>query len=166
MIGAGTYGKEHMRKQVLAKASLRPPYPLPEAFEEPGCRSEQVLPTQAPAEAKKLLTDRAAYIAYLESQLERVSAACLTVQSFDERVESVTSSANLLQEKVRPLPDPASAFHHASCSSTRSPKHVPCIAFVRATTVCHAASRLSTSRGRRSSTRMQPSGLMRSCRPR
>ncbi len=60
-----------------------------------------ILQPQAPAEAKKLLTDRASYIAYLESQLERVSAACLTVQSFDERLESVTSSTNLLQEKVR-----------------------------------------------------------------
>lgn len=28
----------------------------------------------------RLLTDRGSYIAYLESQLERVSAACLTVQ--------------------------------------------------------------------------------------
>jgi len=48
----------------------------------------------------KLLTDRSTYIGYLESQLERVTNACLTVQSFDQRIETVTSSARLLEEKV------------------------------------------------------------------
>lgn len=31
---------------------------------------------------KRLLTDRSAYISYLEVQLERVSAACMTSQGF------------------------------------------------------------------------------------
>ena len=48
----------------------------------------------------KLLTDRSTYIGYLESQLERVTSACLTVQSFDQRIETVTTSARLLEEKV------------------------------------------------------------------
>ena len=48
----------------------------------------------------KLLTDRSTYIGYLESQLERVTNACLTVQSFDQRLETVTSTARLLEEKV------------------------------------------------------------------
>ena len=48
----------------------------------------------------KLLTDRSTYIGYLESQLERVTSACLTVQSFDQRIETVASSARLLEEKV------------------------------------------------------------------
>ena len=48
----------------------------------------------------KLLTDRSTYIGYLESQLERVTNACLTVQSFDQRVETVTSAVRLLEEKV------------------------------------------------------------------
>ncbi len=48
----------------------------------------------------KLLTDRSTYIGYLESQLERVTNACLTVQSFDQRIETVTSAARLLEEKV------------------------------------------------------------------
>ena len=53
-------------------------------------------PLEAPEDSKKLLTDRSAYIAYLESQLE------LTVQSFDERLESVASKAHLLEEKAGP----------------------------------------------------------------
>lgn len=48
----------------------------------------------------RLLTDRSSYIAYLESQLERVSAACLTVQSFDERLEAAVSGIRVLEEKV------------------------------------------------------------------
>ncbi len=48
----------------------------------------------------KLLTDRSTYIGYLESQLERVTNACLTVQLFDQRIETVTSAARLLEEKV------------------------------------------------------------------
>ncbi|KAK9817733.1 hypothetical protein WJX72_001374 [[Myrmecia] bisecta] len=48
----------------------------------------------------KLMTDRASYISYLESQLERITSACLTMQSFDERIESATSSARGLEEKV------------------------------------------------------------------
>jgi len=97
-----------MKKQALAKATSRTcasqfsPSPLPSWSSGIPCWwPDHKLLAQAPAEAKKLLTDRAAYIAYLESQLERVSAACLTVQSFDERLESVTSSTHLVQEKVR-----------------------------------------------------------------
>lgn len=48
----------------------------------------------------RLLTDRSSYISYLESQLERVSAACLTVQSFDERLEAAVSGVRVLEEKV------------------------------------------------------------------
>ena len=68
------------------------------AAEQPGSLqdSENVHPD-------KLLTDRSTYIGYLESQLERVTNACLTVQSFDQRLETVTSAARLLEEKVRSL---------------------------------------------------------------
>lgn len=48
----------------------------------------------------RLLTDRSSYITYLESQLERVSAACLTVQSFDERLEAAVGGIRVLEEKV------------------------------------------------------------------
>jgi len=33
------------------------------------------------------MTDRNAYMTFLEVQLEKVSAACLTVQGFSERIE-------------------------------------------------------------------------------
>lgn len=49
---------------------------------------------------EKLLTDRSAYILYLESQLERVTAACLTVHSFDEQLEAATSRVQALEKKV------------------------------------------------------------------
>ena len=35
-----------------------------------------------------------------ESQLERVTSACLTVQSFDQRIEDVAHAARSLEEKV------------------------------------------------------------------
>lgn len=38
----------------------------------------------------------------MESQLERVTGACLTVQSFDQRIEAVTHAARSLEEKVWP----------------------------------------------------------------
>eukprot|EP00392_Amoebophrya_sp_AT5.2_P004704 g4712.t1 len=48
----------------------------------------------------RLLTDRAAYLNFLEVQLERVSSSCLTVQAFSERIESVQSQVNAMEEKV------------------------------------------------------------------
>ncbi len=40
-------------------------------------------------QGERLLTDRAAYISFLEVQLERVSAACLTTQGFSEHIENL-----------------------------------------------------------------------------
>ncbi|PSC74920.1 Chromatin structure-remodeling complex BSH [Micractinium conductrix] len=51
----------------------------------------------------RLMTDRSSYISYLEAQLERVSAACLTVQSFDERLEQAVGGIRALEEKVLSL---------------------------------------------------------------
>lgn len=48
----------------------------------------------------KLMTDRSTYITYLESQLERVTNACLTVESFDERMETAVSYSRRVEEKV------------------------------------------------------------------
>ncbi|KAK9847602.1 hypothetical protein WJX84_005382 [Apatococcus fuscideae] len=47
-----------------------------------------------------LLTDRAAYISYLESQLEHVTSACMTVSSFEERLEAATATSRSLTMKV------------------------------------------------------------------
>ncbi|TYZ60361.1 hypothetical protein PybrP1_011212 [[Pythium] brassicae (nom. inval.)] len=47
--------------------------------------------------ARRLLTDRGAYISFLEVQLERVSAACLAAQSFEQRVAAL-ETARAVQE--------------------------------------------------------------------
>ncbi|CAD7953451.1 unnamed protein product [Amoebophrya sp. A25] len=52
------------------------------------------------AEKNRLLTDRAAYLNFLEVQLERVSSSCLTVQGFSERIEQVQTQVNGMEEKV------------------------------------------------------------------
>ena len=51
------------------------------------------------ASNERLLTDRSAYISFLEVQLERVSAACLTSQGFSERIEQVHAEVIALREK-------------------------------------------------------------------
>ena len=71
------------------------------------CRRRPAPPPRAlpqGATPDQLLTDRSSYITYLESQLERVSAACLTVSSFDERIEQAASSVAALQKQVRGAP--------------------------------------------------------------
>ena len=40
----------------------------------------------------QLMTDRGEYQSFLEIQLERVSAACLQAQGFDERIDKVTAT--------------------------------------------------------------------------
>ena len=47
-----------------------------------------------------LLTDRGAYIKFLESQLDAVTQACLTAQSFDERIVSQGASLTTHDEKI------------------------------------------------------------------
>lgn len=47
-----------------------------------------------------LLTDKASYIVYLESQLERVSAACLTVSTFADRLSDSSNGLCRLEEKL------------------------------------------------------------------
>ncbi|GCA64155.1 hypothetical protein KIPB_013385, partial [Kipferlia bialata] len=53
-----------------------------------------------PPEVKPLLTDRNAYIAYLERQIEKVSASILTVNAFSERIEQVQSGMNMHEERL------------------------------------------------------------------
>ena len=47
-----------------------------------------------------LLTDRGAYVNFLEVQLERVSAACLGVQSYDQRIYDMQSLIVHLEERI------------------------------------------------------------------
>lgn len=42
----------------------------------------------------KLLTDRSAYMAYLEVQLERVTTACMTVQAYKDRLSQFEDIQN------------------------------------------------------------------------
>lgn len=53
--------------------------------------------------SERLLTDRASYISFLEVQLERVSAACITTQGFDERLEDLAGTVVAMEEKLRNL---------------------------------------------------------------
>ncbi|CAM9613343.1 unnamed protein product [Ectocarpus sp. 8 AP-2014] len=52
------------------------------------------------AQRDKMLTDRGAYLNFLEIQLERVSAACITSQHFGSRIDAVTAKATAAEDKV------------------------------------------------------------------
>ena len=49
---------------------------------------------------QKLLTDRGAYMTFLEEKVTRLTASLLTVQGFDERIESFQTQMNLMEEKI------------------------------------------------------------------
>lgn len=51
------------------------------------------------ADPSALLTDRNAYVNFLEVQLERVSAACLAVQSVEERFNDVTNMIKTVEQR-------------------------------------------------------------------
>jgi hypothetical protein len=53
-----------------------------------------------PIDKNRLLTDRSAYISFLEVQLERVTSSCLTVQGFSDRIDQIQHQLNALQDKV------------------------------------------------------------------
>lgn len=48
----------------------------------------------------RLLTDRSAYISFLEVQLERVTSSCLTVQAFSDRIEQLQGQILTLEDKL------------------------------------------------------------------
>lgn len=48
-----------------------------------------------------LLTDRAAYISYLEIQLDRVSASCMAVQAFSDRIQQIQEQTSLLESRLQ-----------------------------------------------------------------
>jgi len=51
-------------------------------------------------ENDRLLTDRSAYISFLEVQLERVSSACMTTQGFSDRIEGLQGDLLNLESKT------------------------------------------------------------------
>lgn len=97
---SGSYtAKSAMQKQdqrMRKGVSLSPPPPPHSSCTQ---RPPRFLQDLAPS-ADRLLTDRSSYIAYLESQLERVSAACLTVHSYDARLEEAVAAVRRLEEKI------------------------------------------------------------------
>lgn len=54
-------------------------------------------------QARRLLTDRGAYISFLEVQLERVSAACLAAQSFEQRVAALEAARSAQESQLSAL---------------------------------------------------------------
>lgn len=52
-------------------------------------------------QSEKILTDRGAYLSFLEIQLERVSAACLASQDFGGRIDALATKTAAVEEKVR-----------------------------------------------------------------
>ena len=50
--------------------------------------------------AKGMLADRQAYMAYLEQQLERVTASCKTVQSYNERLDVIQDAVAESESKI------------------------------------------------------------------
>nr|CCA14356.1 conserved hypothetical protein [Albugo laibachii Nc14] len=75
---SGSYFEEYMRSNALQKHKV-----------EGNTHSVQ-----------KVMTDRNAYLSYLEVQLERVSAACLATQSFEKRLLELEASQNAQDQKL------------------------------------------------------------------
>lgn len=48
----------------------------------------------------RILTDRGAYLSFLEVQLERVSRACVATQDFGQRIDVFAAKAAAAEEKV------------------------------------------------------------------
>lgn len=70
------------------------------SYYEDYMRSNALLRHCGEKNAKKLLTDRGAYISFLEVQLERVSAACLTTQTFEKRLAELEAAQTAHDERV------------------------------------------------------------------
>ncbi|RLN14831.1 hypothetical protein BBJ28_00010672 [Nothophytophthora sp. Chile5] len=66
-------------------------------------RSNALLKHCGDKSAKKLLTDRNAYISFLEVQLERVSAACLSSQTVERRLAELESAQLASDQKAGSL---------------------------------------------------------------
>lgn len=54
----------------------------------------------------RAMTDRGAYMSYLELQVERMSAACMTNDAYGERIEHLQAQVCDMHEKVCERPSP------------------------------------------------------------
>jgi hypothetical protein len=91
---------------ILSPAAISPPFNMlaSKAATYSGLHLERALkqssqPGGPHGTADRLLTDRSAYIAYLEAQLQRVSAACQASQSFEGRVDALERGIRRLEEE-------------------------------------------------------------------
>jgi len=66
----------------------------------------------------RLLTDRSAYISFLEVQLERVTSSCLTVQAFSDRIEQLQSQILTLEDKLHNMSRSSRMQHLGETQST------------------------------------------------
>jgi uncharacterized coiled-coil protein SlyX len=87
--GSGSYYEDYMRSSALSKHC--------------GGGGSGSDPALGSRNAKKLLTDRGAYISFLEVQLERVSAACLTTQTFEARLAALEGGQVASSDKIGSL---------------------------------------------------------------
>ena len=62
---------------------------------------ENIINFNKTSNTNKLMTDRSSYMAFLEVELERVSAACMTVQAYKERLSEIHKNHNELEEKLQ-----------------------------------------------------------------
>ena len=56
--------------------------------------------TDSSVEAKQHMTDREAYISFLEVQLERVTQSVLVTQGFSDRIEQLQGQVNTVEDKI------------------------------------------------------------------
>ena len=92
---------------VQAEASARRPLSVrPSGVSQGGLQHRpppaglSVMPPEPPVAADRLLTDRSAYMTYLETQVERVTTACLGYEGFDSKITSLTTNQTALEDKV------------------------------------------------------------------
>ena len=71
----------------------------------------------------RLLTDRSAYISFLEVQLERVTSSCLTVQAFSDRIEQLQGQILTLEDKLSNVHKSTRILHQHGESQAGSLSH-------------------------------------------
>lgn len=69
---------------------------------------------------ERVLTDRGAYLNFLEVQLERVSAACLATQALSQDLKGVTAQASSAEDKVREVKSCQSSLLQADLEFDRA----------------------------------------------
>lgn len=95
--GSGSYYAEYMRSNALLKHGHE-------------------------RHARRLLTDRGAYISFLEVQLERVSAACLAAQSFEARLAALEAARSAQETQLGALSSVARLSHEFAEQSAEQAK--------------------------------------------